>query len=89
MTANWTFSHRAARWDHARGRPTTFLEVDGWRLLTDPTFDPPGRRSRSVGARRAAVLLTHDHGRGGDPAAPDDVRDHLRWLESGVAAHVS
>jgi hypothetical protein len=26
------------------GGPTTLLEVDGWRLLADPTFDPPGRR---------------------------------------------
>jgi L-ascorbate metabolism protein UlaG (beta-lactamase superfamily) len=26
------------------GGPTTLLEIDGWRLLTDPTFDPPGRR---------------------------------------------
>ncbi len=26
------------------GGPTVLLEVDGWRLLTDPTFDPPGRR---------------------------------------------
>jgi L-ascorbate metabolism protein UlaG (beta-lactamase superfamily) len=25
------------------GGPTTLLEVGGWRLLTDPTFDPPGR----------------------------------------------
>ena len=24
------------------GGPTTLIEVDGWRLLTDPTFDPPG-----------------------------------------------
>ena len=24
--------------------PTVLLEVDGWRLLTDLTFDPPGRR---------------------------------------------
>jgi L-ascorbate metabolism protein UlaG (beta-lactamase superfamily) len=24
------------------GGPTTLLEVEGWRLLTDPTFDPPG-----------------------------------------------
>ncbi len=22
----------------------TLLELDGWRILTDPTFDPPGRR---------------------------------------------
>jgi len=26
------------------GGPTLLLEVDGWRLLTDPTFDPSGRR---------------------------------------------
>jgi L-ascorbate metabolism protein UlaG (beta-lactamase superfamily) len=25
------------------GGPTVLIEVDGWRLLTDPTFDPPGR----------------------------------------------
>jgi L-ascorbate metabolism protein UlaG (beta-lactamase superfamily) len=24
------------------GGPTALLEVGGWRLLTDPTFDPPG-----------------------------------------------
>ncbi len=26
------------------GGPTALIEVDGWRLLTDPTFDTPGRR---------------------------------------------
>jgi L-ascorbate metabolism protein UlaG (beta-lactamase superfamily) len=26
------------------GGPTVLIEVDGWRLLTDPTFDPPGQR---------------------------------------------
>ena len=26
------------------GGPTVLLEFDGWRLLTDPTFDPAGRR---------------------------------------------
>jgi len=26
------------------GGPTVLIEVDGWRLLTDPTFDPPGMR---------------------------------------------
>ncbi len=26
------------------GGPTVLIEFDGWRLLTDPTFDPPGRR---------------------------------------------
>jgi L-ascorbate metabolism protein UlaG (beta-lactamase superfamily) len=26
------------------GGPTVLIEFDGWRLLTDPTFDAPGRR---------------------------------------------
>ena len=26
------------------GGPTVLLEIGGWRLLTDPTFDPPGKR---------------------------------------------
>ncbi|WP_431918845.1 MBL fold metallo-hydrolase [Nonomuraea jabiensis] len=26
------------------GGPTALIELDGWRILTDPTFDPPGRR---------------------------------------------
>ncbi|MEO3854169.1 MBL fold metallo-hydrolase [Acrocarpospora sp. B8E8] len=26
------------------GGPTVLLELDGWRVLTDPTFDPAGRR---------------------------------------------
>ncbi len=28
------------------GGPTALIEVGGWRLLTDPTFDPPGRSYR-------------------------------------------
>ncbi|MFD7074964.1 MBL fold metallo-hydrolase [Nocardioides sp. NPDC059952] len=28
------------------GGPTTLLEVAGWRILTDPTFDAPGRTYR-------------------------------------------
>ena len=24
------------------GGPTLLIEVEGWRILTDPTFDPPG-----------------------------------------------
>jgi L-ascorbate metabolism protein UlaG (beta-lactamase superfamily) len=32
-----------ARITHVGG-PTTLIEAAGWRLLTDPTFDPPGRR---------------------------------------------
>jgi L-ascorbate metabolism protein UlaG (beta-lactamase superfamily) len=26
------------------GGPTALIEWSGWRILTDPTFDPPGRR---------------------------------------------
>ncbi|MFK3979625.1 MBL fold metallo-hydrolase [Micromonospora sp. NPDC050397] len=33
----------AVRITHVGG-PTTMIEVGGWRLLTDPTFDPPGGR---------------------------------------------
>jgi L-ascorbate metabolism protein UlaG (beta-lactamase superfamily) len=39
------------------GGPTTLIEVDGWRLLTDPTFDPPGRRY-SFGWGSASRKLT-------------------------------
>jgi L-ascorbate metabolism protein UlaG (beta-lactamase superfamily) len=28
------------------GGPTVLVETAGWRILTDPTFDPPGRRYR-------------------------------------------
>ena len=33
----------AVRMTHLGG-PTVLLELGGWRILTDPTFDPPGRR---------------------------------------------
>nr|BFE71810.1 hypothetical protein GCM10020092_051110 [Actinoplanes digitatis] len=28
------------------GGPTTLIEAEGWRILTDPTFDAPGRTYR-------------------------------------------
>jgi L-ascorbate metabolism protein UlaG (beta-lactamase superfamily) len=34
---------RGVRLTHVGG-PTVLIEVGGWRLLTDPTFDPPGRQ---------------------------------------------
>jgi L-ascorbate metabolism protein UlaG (beta-lactamase superfamily) len=34
---------RGVRLTHIGG-PTVLIEVEGWRLLTDPTFDAPGRR---------------------------------------------
>ena len=57
------------------GGPTTLIEFNGIRLLTDPTFDPPGlyqekpvRFEKTTGPARAlaeigaldAVLLSHD-----------------------------
>ncbi len=57
------------------GGPTALIEIDGFRLLTDPTFDPPGayqlphvKLEKTIGpAMKAdaigpvdAVLLSHD-----------------------------
>jgi L-ascorbate metabolism protein UlaG (beta-lactamase superfamily) len=39
------------------GGPTVLIELDGWRLLTDPTFDSPGRAYRfgwGTGSRKLA-----------------------------------
>ena len=38
------------------GGPTVLIEVGGWRLLTDPTFDPPGGRTASAGGRARRKL---------------------------------
>jgi L-ascorbate metabolism protein UlaG (beta-lactamase superfamily) len=55
------------------GGPTAILELGGLRLLTDPTFDPPGEQPRglvklagpALGPDEVgdidAVLLSHDH----------------------------
>jgi L-ascorbate metabolism protein UlaG (beta-lactamase superfamily) len=50
------------------GGPTVLIEVGGWRLLTDPTFDPPGRRYSfgwGTGSRKLAgpALTLGDLGR--------------------------
>jgi L-ascorbate metabolism protein UlaG (beta-lactamase superfamily) len=38
------------------GGPTVLIEWNGWRILTDPTFDPPGRTySLAVGAKSQKV----------------------------------
>jgi len=34
------------------GEPTVLIEVDGWRRLTDPTFDPAGGRHTFAWERR-------------------------------------
>lgn len=48
------------------GGPTVLLEVEGWRILTDPTFDPPGRTY-------AFALGTSSRKLDGPAAAVDDV----------------
>jgi L-ascorbate metabolism protein UlaG (beta-lactamase superfamily) len=45
------------RSDHAYRGPTVLREVEGWRLLTDPTFDPAGGRYNfgwGTGSRKTA-----------------------------------
>jgi L-ascorbate metabolism protein UlaG (beta-lactamase superfamily) len=64
-----------ARFTHIGG-PTVLIEFAGWRILTDPTFDPPGRRYSfgwgTASTKEAgpavdklpqvdAVLVTHHH----------------------------
>lgn len=38
------------------GGPTVLVELDGWRILIDPTFDAPGRRY-SFGAGTSSVKM--------------------------------
>jgi L-ascorbate metabolism protein UlaG (beta-lactamase superfamily) len=51
------------------GGPTTLIEVDGWRILTDPTFDDPGR-TYHFGWGTASRKLT-------GPAIPAESLGHL------------
>jgi len=48
------------------GGPTTLIELDGWKILTDPTFDPPGRLYRFGWG-------TSSHKIAGPAEPPDDV----------------
>jgi L-ascorbate metabolism protein UlaG (beta-lactamase superfamily) len=50
------------------GGPTVFIELDGWRILVDPTFDPPGRRYRfALGTSSVKPILSpYDADMGGD-----------------------
>jgi L-ascorbate metabolism protein UlaG (beta-lactamase superfamily) len=51
------------------GGPTTLIEVAGWRILTDPTFDDPGRTYR-FGWGTASRKLA-------GPALPADALGHI------------
>ncbi|MET0270680.1 MAG: MBL fold metallo-hydrolase, partial [Sphingomonas sp.] len=57
------------------GHSTVLLEIDGWRVLTDPVWGPRASPSRFIGPKRFqpvpvalselppldAVLVSHDH----------------------------
>jgi L-ascorbate metabolism protein UlaG (beta-lactamase superfamily) len=60
------------------GGPTALLELGGLRLLTDPTFDPPG--DYPVGNRVLRKTI-------GALVTPDQVRDRLQLL--GLGDHVT
>jgi L-ascorbate metabolism protein UlaG (beta-lactamase superfamily) len=58
------------------GGPTALIEVEGRRLLTDPTFDPPGfQQDREAIEREFAK-------------APEDMRRSIWWLPIGVAVEI-
>jgi L-ascorbate metabolism protein UlaG (beta-lactamase superfamily) len=84
------------------GGPTALIEVDGFRLLTDPTFDEPGAyqlphvkleklsgpamSARDVGAIDA-VLLSHDqHSDNLDHSGRDFLREAKRVLTTEAGA---
>ena len=58
------------------GGPTTLIEVGGWRLLTDPTFDPPGRSYR-FGWGTGSVKL----------AGPSVAADELGPIDAVLLTH--
>src|SRR4029079_8411540 len=60
---------------HIGGR-TTLIEVGGWRLLTDPTFDPAGGKYRFGWGTGSQKL-----------AAPAVAAGELGEVDAGVARH--
>src|SRR5919202_4551647 len=84
------------------GGPTALIEIDGFRLLTDPTFDGPGayqlphvKLEKLVGPALAAgevgevdaVLLSHDqHSDNLDHAGRDFLAKAKRVLTTEIGA---
>jgi L-ascorbate metabolism protein UlaG (beta-lactamase superfamily) len=73
------------------GGPTALIEVGGWRLLTDPTFDPPGRSYRfgwGTGSRKLTgpAVVASELGpiTGADPVAADRRCDRARRMKSRI-----
>lgn len=66
------------------GGPTLLLEAHGWRVLSDPTFDPPGRRysfgwGTSSTKTTGPALAVHDLPPLSRPIAGEVVGFALRW----------
>jgi hypothetical protein len=79
------------------GGPTVLIEVGGWRLLADPTFDPPGQSSASFGRAPSSrstngggsTFEKETGGRPGIAEAPEDIRERIRWLPLGVPTELT
>jgi L-ascorbate metabolism protein UlaG (beta-lactamase superfamily) len=71
------------RLTHIGGR-TLLIEAAGWRLLTDPTFDPPGERY-SFGWGSEALQGGHGGHRTRACARATYIRQRFRWLLIGIA----
>jgi L-ascorbate metabolism protein UlaG (beta-lactamase superfamily) len=57
------------------GAPTVIIETQGWPILTDPTFDPPGKTYKFGWASKSTKLT-------GPAIAPDDVEPNDAVLVS-------
>jgi L-ascorbate metabolism protein UlaG (beta-lactamase superfamily) len=57
------------------GGPTAVLEVGGLRLVTDPTFDPPGDYPRPGGSKLVKL------------APPAVARDEVGWADAVLLSH--
>ena len=72
------------------GGPTTLIEVDDWRLLTDPTFDSAGRKYKFGSGegwrhfKQGREAIEREFAR-----APEDIRRRVRWLPLGVEVEIA
>jgi L-ascorbate metabolism protein UlaG (beta-lactamase superfamily) len=74
------------------GGPSVLIEAERWRILTDPTFDPPGKTYKFAGGSTSTKLS-------GLALAPDDIGPlravllshdhHADDLTISIEAHVA
>ena len=73
------------------GGPTVLIEVDGWRLLTDPTFDPPGQKY-NFGWGASSRKLAGPAIAASDLPPIDAVlltHEHIQWAPIGSAVELA